>query len=384
MPRMKARRLHLALLACVVSALAVVPAAQSPLDKQLVAKLDAFVTEEFAKDGVGGATVAIVKGNAVAWAKGYGLADIEARTPASADTVYRIGSITKPFTAVMLLQLVERGTVAMTDPVEKYLPEINRVRNRPEGAPPVTLLQLATMTSGLGREPDDLDTFMVGPVDRWDQVMIEALAKTKYDHAPGTRYQYSNIGYAALGGALSRAAKRPFVDYIRDAVLKPLGMTHTDFVPTPTVRAALAKGYDVRDGKPNGEQAAREHDGRGYKVPNGALYTTVGDLAKFVSLWLGEGPETVLKRATISDALSRATSSGAPPVEYGVGFMVYRRDRQVFYGHGGSVAGYRAQMTYHPSSKTGVIVLRNVGGGSFNPGRVANQLLTQAVGDRQD
>ena len=382
MRRMKVRNCRLAILACVVAALTVVPAAQSALDRGVVDKLDALVAAEFGKDSIGGVTVGVVKGNALVWSKGYGLADIEAGTPASADSVYRIGSITKPFTAVMLLQLVARGTVAMTDPVEKYLPEINRVRDRPEGTQPVTLLQLATMMSGLGREPDDLDTFMVGPVDRWDQVMVQALAKTKYDHAPGTRYLYSNIGYAALGGALSRAAKRPFVDYMRDSVLKQLGMTHTDFVPSPTVRASLAKGYDVRNGKPNGEQAAREHDGRGFKVPNGALYTTVGDLAKFVSLWLGEGPETVLKRATISDALSRATSSGPPAGDYGVGFMIYRRGNHVFYGHGGSVAGYRAQMTYHPASKTGVIVLRNVGGGAFNPGSVANQMLTLLVDAR--
>ena len=84
-------------------------------------------------------TVRVVKGNALAWAKGYGLADIEARTPATAETVYRIGSITKPFTAVMLLQLVETGTVRLTDPVEKYLPEINRITDRPKGAPAVTL-----------------------------------------------------------------------------------------------------------------------------------------------------------------------------------------------------------------------------------------------------
>ena len=343
------------------------------------AKIDALVAEEFAKDNIGGTTVGVVKGGALVWSKGYGLSDIEAGRPATADTVYRIGSITKPFTAVMLLQLVERGTVALTDPVAKYLPEIERVRNRPEGAPPPTLLQLATMMSGISREPDDMRKFLVGPVERWEPVMIEALAQAKYDHAPGARYLYSNIGYAALGGALGRAARQPFVDYMRESVIRPLGMTRTDFVPTPAVRAALAKGYDVRNGKPDGEQAAREHDGRGYKVPNGALYTTVGDLAKFVSMWLGEGPETVLKRATIADAFSRAATA-----QYGIGFMVQRRGDRVFYGHGGSVAGYRAQMTYHPPSKTGVIVLRNVGGGSFNPGRVADQVLSMAIGDAQD
>jgi CubicO group peptidase (beta-lactamase class C family) len=240
------------------------------------------------------------------------------------------------------------------------------------------------MTSGIGREPEDMNTFLVGPVERWEQVMIEALARTKYDHEPGTRYLYSNIGYAALGAALGSAATQPFVEYMRASVLKPLGMTRTDFVPTAAIRAALAKGYEVRNGKPDGQQAAREHDGRGYKVPNGALYTTVGDLAKFVSLWLGEGPENVLKRSTISDALSRvASANGTLTTGYGVGFMLQRRGTQVYYGHGGSVAGYRAQMTYHPQSKTGVIVLRNAGGGSFNPAGVAEKALTVLVGEQR-
>ena len=372
MPRMKARIFFLA--ACVAAALAVHLSAQPALDRQLAGKIDALVSEEFAKDGVGGVTVAVVKGNAVAWAKGYGLADIEARTPASANTVYRIGSITKPFTAVMLLQLAERGVVKLSDPVEKYLPEVNRVKGRPEGTAPITLEQLATMRAGIDREPGDLDTFLVGSVDKWEQVLFEALARTKYDHEPGTSFLYSNIGYAILGATLGRAAKKPYIEYVRESVLRPLGMRTTDFIPTAAIQPELAKGYEIRNGKPDGEQAAREHAGRGYKVPNGALYTTVGDLAKFVGLWLGEGPETVLKRATIDDAFTRAAST--PP--YGTGFMV-QKGTHPYFGHGGSVAGYRAQMIYHRPSKTGVLVFRNVGGGPFNGVAVAEKVLTLAV-----
>ena len=355
-------------------------AAQAALPAGLAEKLDALVSAEFAKDGVGAVTVGVVKGGSLAWTKSYGDADIEARTPAKADSVYRIGSITKPFTAVMLLQLVERGTVKLSEPVERYLPEINRIAGRPDGAAPVTFVQLATMTSGIDREPADLDTYLVGPVEQWEQVMLRALERTKYAHEPGTRFLYSNIGYAVLGASLGRVAKQPYVDYVRTSVLKPLGMAQTDFVPTPAIRKVLAKGYEVRNGKPDGAQAAKEHDGRGYKVPNGALYTTVGDLAKFVSMWLQEGPETVLKRETIRDTLSRTGSAtGELTSGYGIGFQVNRRGTNVFYGHGGSVAGYRANMLFHPSSKTGVIVLRNVGGGPFNAVRVAEGVLTLAI-----
>ena len=363
---------------CVATALVALPTAQAPLDKALVDKLDAFVTEEFAKDAVGGATVAIVKGNAVVWAKGYGLADIESRTPATAGTVYRIGSITKPFTAVMLLQLAERGVVQLTDPIEKYLPEISRLSNRQKDAPPVTLEQVATMRSGIDREPDDLATFLVGPVDKWEDVLLAALPKTKYAQEPGKAYLYSNIGYAMLGASLGRAAKKPYVEYVRESVLRPLGMSTTDFVPGGVIQPLLAKGYEIRDGSPDGQQPAREHDGRGYKVPNGALYSTVGDLAKFVGVWLGEGPESVLKRTTIEETFARVP----PKSTYGIGFMVVRTASHTFYGHGGSVAGYRAQVLYHRPSETGAIVLRNVGGRSFNPSRIAERMLTITVGER--
>jgi CubicO group peptidase (beta-lactamase class C family) len=372
---------HFTRLLLAIVAVAVLSAQSMPaLSEALRAKVDALAAAEFAKDGHGGATVAVVKGASVAWVKGYGVADIESRTPASADTIYRIGSITKPFTAVMLLQLAERGTVRLTDPVEKYLPEIARIADRPAGTPPVTLLQVATMTAGIGREPADLDKFLVGPAEQWEQVMLQALERTKYVNEPGTRFFYSNIGYAMLGAALGRAAGRPYIDYMRDQVLAPLGMTHSDFVPSAAIRPALAKGYEVRNGKPDGAQAAREHDGRGYKVPNGALYTTAGDLAKFVSLWLGEGPESVVKRATIKEALSRVSSASAELTSgYGIGFQANRNGTLVTYGHGGSVAGYRAQMTFHPPTKTGVIVLRNVGGGQFSAGSLASRILAALV-----
>lgn len=354
---------------------------QAPaLAPDLLGRLDAMAAAELARDGIGGATVGVVAGGALVWAKGYGLADIEAKTPATADTVYRIGSVTKPFTALMLLQLVEAGRVHLSDPVEQYLPEIDRISGRAPAAPPVTLVQLATMTSGIAREPDDLATFLQGPVSRWEQVMIAALAKTSYAHEPGTRYLYSNIGYAMLGAALGRAAGEPYVDYVRARIFGPLGMAHTDFVPGPAITPVLAKGYEIRDGKPDGAPPAREHEGRGYKVPNGAIYSTAGDLARYVALMLGEGPETVLKRETVKDNLSRVSSaSGDLTSGYGIGFQVQRRGTLVLFGHGGSVAGYRAQVLYEPATKTGVIVLRNAGGGTFNGAGLARSLLEAVV-----
>jgi len=122
------------------------------------------------------------------------------------DTIYRIGSITKQFTAVMLLQSVAQGKVHLSDPVEKFYPEVKEVAGKYTAAPPITLIQLATHHAGLSEEPDEDGRFTTGPVSQWEQTLITALPKLKYEQEPGTRFIYSNIGYAILGAALSRAA----------------------------------------------------------------------------------------------------------------------------------------------------------------------------------
>lgn len=343
-------------------------ARQAPASLQAaLERIDSLAAAEQAKDNVGSVTVGVVHGPHLVWTRSYGLADAEQNVRATKDTVYRIGSITKQFTAVMLLQLVQDGVVRLSDPVERYLPEVNTIGGRLAHAPPITLVQLATMTAGLAREPANLSKYLVGPVEQWEEVLISALRETTYEHEPGTQYLYSNIGYAILGAGLSRAAKTSYTAHVRERVLTPLGMTDTSFEPTPALSARIAKGYEIdRDGRASFDVPHREHQGRGYKVPNGAMYTTVGDLARFLAFELGEGPESVLERSTLQDQHSRVLSAtGNLNSGYGLGFQITRRGEQVFHGHSGSVAGYTAQAWLHLPSKTGVIVLRNAAGGKF-------------------
>jgi CubicO group peptidase (beta-lactamase class C family) len=362
-------------LVCVL-AVGAAPAAFQTSSTAGVEEVEKLAAAEFAEDPRGSLTIGVVSRDRLVWAKSFGEADVEAHVPATPDSVYRIGSITKQFTALMLLQLVERGKVRLSDPVEKYLPEINQISGRQPGWPSVTLIQLATMTSGIAREPEDLATFLVGPVSAWQQTTLAAMKKTSYAHEPGTRYLYSNIGYAILGAALSRAAGRSYTEYIRDEVLVPLGMTRTAFEPVAAIRSALAKGYELRKGALDGTAPQREHDGRGYKVPNGALYTTVGDLAKFVAFELGHGPATVLPREAREDNYSRVLSAtGTLASGYGIGFQATRRGALVAIGHGGSVAGYNASALVDRRSQSGVIVLRNVGGGPVSVGDLALRAL---------
>src|SRR5262245_16326605 len=362
-------------------------ARQAPVSSDLrgaIEQVDALAAAEFAKDNRGGFTIGIVSGPELVWTKSYGYADMEKKTPATKDTVYRIGSITKQFTALMLLQLVEAGKIRLSDPVEKYFPEVNKVEGRFAGAPPITLVQLATHTSGMGREPADLQTYLKGPVSEWEKVMIAALPRTKYDFEPGARFYYSNIGYAVLGAALGRAAGQSYVEYVSQKIFMPLGMANTAFEQNEKIKLQLDKGYGVKGERVDAETPEREHQGRGYKVPNGAMYTTVGDLARFVSFELGHGPASVLKKETLEDNFKRVNSASGDLTEgYGIGFQAERHGSLIAYGHGGSVAGYLAGAFVDRASGVGVIVLRNVGGGPFNISGVAMRALEMVAASRR-
>jgi CubicO group peptidase (beta-lactamase class C family) len=356
----------LSLLASGFSAAAQAPAA--PELRALIERLDRRAAAELAKDNRGSVSVGVVSGANLVWAKSYGLADMEKKIPASRDTIYRIGSITKQFTALMLLQLVQDGKVHLSDPVEKYFPEVNKVQGRFPGAPPITLIQLSTHTSGLGREPDDTATYCKGAVSDWETVLVAALPHAKYDYEPGTRYSYSNIGYAILGAALSRAAGQPYVEYVQQRILKPLGINNSFLEPNDKFRSAISKGYDVDDkGNVDSETPEREHQGRGYKVPNGAMYTTVEDLARFMAFEMGEGPGSVLKKESFDESLQRVTTAtGDLETGYGIGFQLMRFGEVVVQGHAGAVPGYEAWAYFNRSSRTGVIILTNVTGGPFD------------------
>lgn len=348
--------------------------------------VDSLVAAEFAKDSIGSITVGVVSGSRLVWTRSVGFADMETRRPANRSTVYRIGSITKPFTAVMLMQLVAAGRVQLSDPVERYLPEVRQIASRPPEAAPFTFLQLATMTAGLAREPGEAGPFWTGPVSEWETRLLAALPHTSYTSLPGTEYSYSNIGYAILGAALARAAGQPYVAWQRSQVLSPLGMDRTRFEIDPTIESDLALGYQVRsDGTLDDRTAAREaRDGRGYKVPNGAIFTTVDDLARFVVFELGHGPDSVLDKSILDAAFggivatNRVLDSG-----YGLGFMAMRRDGYSFLGHDGGVAGYWAAMYFDRSYQLGVVVFRNVIGGKQDPRRLAVDILSTLAASKR-
>ena len=346
---------------------------------QGIAAVDSLISSEFAKDSIGSITVGIIAGSQLAWTRSVGFADMKTRRLANRNTVYRVGSITKPFTAVMLMQLVAAGRMQLSDPVERFLPEVKQIAARPQGAAPFTFWQLATMTAGLAREPENVDRFSTGPVSGWEAKLLAALPHTSYQSSPGTEYSYSNIGYATLGAALARVAGQPYVEWERSHVFKPLEMNRTRFEVDPTIASDLAVGYEVNDdGTLDDSTAAQQaRDGRGFRVPNGAIFTTVDDLARFVSLELGRAPNSVLARSMLDEAFGGLVATDRLlETGYGLGFMAMSRDGYSYVGHNGSVAGYRASMYYDVPRSLGVVVFRNVGGGKEDSDRLAVNILS--------
>jgi len=344
--------------------------------------IDSLAAAEFAKDSIGSITIGVVAGSDLVWTKSYGFANRATRKLADRNTVYRIGSITKPFTAVMLMQLEQAGKLRLADPVEKFFPEVRQVGGMPSGASPPTLLQLATMTAGLAREPREEGPFWSGPVSKWEETLISALPHTSYAYMPGTRFLYSNIGYAILGATLSRVAGVPYTTWERTHVFEPLGMKRTRFEIDPSIAADVATGYDVnREGTIDSLTAAKEgRDGRGYKVPNGAIFTTVDDMSRFVAFELGHGPASVLPPARLDSSFGGIVASSSDLGSgYGLGFMAMRRQAFTFTGHNGGVAGYVASMYFSRPADVGVVLFRNVTGGKVSPDRLAVDILSRLV-----
>ena len=377
-------RKYLALL-CFL-ALTVAVSTQAPATSGLdaaLAELDARLAGEFAKDGVGGVSVGVVSGGKLIWSKHYGYADAEAKRIATNETAYRIGSITKQFTVLALMQLAEQGKLRLADPLEKYVPEIRAVQGAPPGAAPITLLQVGTMMSGLAREPDCAN-HSVGPLSGWQKKVLDCLPQTRYQFEPGTQYLYSNIGYAALGVAIERAGVKPYVDQVAERIFVPLGMTRSTFEPTAEIRKNLAHGYQRRNDTVSRSGPDAELEGRGYRVPNGAIFSTITDLSKFVAWELGAGPAGLLKQTTQDENYRRVYSSTnngdlAMSSGYGLGFQAARRGDVVMLGHGGSTAGYHASALFHRGTKLGVIVLRNCDSCAVDATPVATYMLERVV-----
>ncbi|MBS1659954.1 MAG: beta-lactamase family protein [Bacteroidetes bacterium] len=250
--------------------------------QQVIDRFNKRIDERHLKDTVGSWSAIVFVGNEVVSLKTFGKADNEKGIDAGGATVYRIGSISKTFTAYLMMLLVQDGIIGLDEPVVKYLPEMKLLGSE------ITFRQLASHTGGLAREPG-LSGAADGPIGDWENKVLNSIPTTDVMFSPGAKFSYSNIGYGILGLALSRAAHKPFMEMMEDSVFKPLHMDSSFYVIPAGWEGRVAVGYHRGAmGKASGEVARKECAGRGYKVPNGVIYTTAGDLARFVMAQYGD------------------------------------------------------------------------------------------------
>jgi CubicO group peptidase (beta-lactamase class C family)/D-alanyl-D-alanine dipeptidase len=313
--------------------------------------LDALVERERQDTGIPGLSVALVDDQSVIWAKGFGHADLAGARPATPETVYRVGSVSKLFTDMAVMQFVEAGKIDLDAPVTKYLPEF-----KPEDrfGKPITLRQLMSHRSGLVREP---------PVGNYFDPKPPSLARTVTSlnglplvYEPGTKTKYSNAAIAAVGLAVEKVDGRPFARAVRERVLAPLGMTASTFEPTPQVKEDLAQAlmwtYHGREfPAPTFELG---------EAPAGCMYSTVTDLARFLSVLFagGKGPGgPVVKEATLREMMTPQFDKADAKERFGLGFMLGELDGHRRVGHGGAIYGFSTELALLPDERLGVVII---------------------------
>ena len=303
-----------------------------------------------------GVSIGIVYDQDLIWSKGYGLANLNGKTPATPATAYRIASISKVFTATALLQLRDAGKLQLDDPVSKWIPELKPAKVD-SSSPVITIRHLLTHTSGIPREVDG--TYWNDMSFPSREQMLVTLNRMGVVMAPEKEWKYSNVALSLAGYVVEAASGEPYAEYVARHILSPLGMSGTRVIPSSDM-PTLATGYGIRiPGKP---RRVEPFLNAAYMVPAANLASTVQDLAKFASLQFRDGAAggaQILKGTTLGEMhrvqwLQPDWKSG-----WGLGWGVSRRDDKVRIGHGGAVPGHRTAISLLPAEKFGVIVLTN-------------------------
>ena len=340
--------------------------AQSPKASALATAIDSIVQSALKEGPVAGISVEVIKGGTVITARGYGSADLENGVPATPQTVYRIGSITKQFTAAAILQLVEQGKIRLDDEITRFLPDY------PVQSHHVLIRHLLNHTSGIKSYTG------LGP--KWQTVMrldlshdsLVGLFKNEtFDFAPGEQWKYDNSGYYLLGMIVEMASGQTYPDYLREHVFKAAGLESTYYCDAAPIIKHRAQGYEV-----HGHQFANAAFlSMTQPYAAGSLCSTVGDLVKWQQAL--EGGEVVGRESyrlmTTPDTLNNGTR-----LEYGFGLGVGDLGGHRVIEHGGGINGFLTHLARYPADSLTVVVLSNTEAG--NPEAVAKQIARRVLG----
>lgn len=324
--------------------------------------LTAWIDAQMAYRGQPGLSIAVVHDQEVVWARGFGFADVAQETTATPQTIYRIASISKLFTATAILQLRDAGHLQLDDPIAHHLPWF-KVQSDYADAPPITIRHLLTHTSGLPREAD-FPYWSDSNFPTSDQ-MRAALPNQQAALPTATAWKYSNLAVALAGEIVDARSGQGWADYVTTHILHPLDMASTFAHTIDAEHPNLAVGYSRR--LPNEtRQVSPFTDCQGI-APAANMATTVMDLARFAMLQFRDGPSDgaqILRGATLREMQRVHWLEPDWTGGWGLGFRITRKKDKTLIGHGGAVMGYRTGVTICPADKVAIIVLTNADDGN--------------------
>ena len=336
---------------------------------RLTAGVDKIASQAMVETKTPGVSIGISHGGKTLLVKGYGNADVENNVPATAESVYRIGSITKQFTAAAIVQLVERGEVSLDAEVTEYLPDY------PAGDRKITVRHLLHHTSGIKSYTSIPEFRKIMRNDLSHEEMLEVFQEKPFDFAPGEKYLYCNSGYYLLGLIIEQVSGQSYEDYLVEHVYEPAGLKHTYYDRTGRIIRHRAQGYDLS----GGELANTRYLSMALPYAAGSLASTVVDLLAWQQA-LNDGK--VVSRESLEQMTTAGTLNDGNEIDYGFGLALGQRSGQPMISHGGGINGFRSHLAYYPEIDLTVAVLTNLSVG--RPNAIEKQIAELFLGTEEE
>ena len=327
-------------------AMACVITVQAQLAQETKDAIDKLANETLTKTGVPSASIAVVKDGQVVYAKAYGDARLEPRTPATPEMRYSIGSISKQFTATAILLLQEQGKLSLDDKVSKFIPDLTRANE-------VTIRQLLSHTSGYQDywPQDYVMPMMLEPVKA--QKILDLWARKPLDFEPGTKWQYSNTNYVIAGLIVEKASGMPLLKFLGEKVFTPLEMKSVANIDEAKLGDTDAVGY-LRYGL--GPLRVAPKEGPGWLFAAGELAMPAQDLARWdISLM----DQKLLKPSSYQQMETEVQLKNGLGTRYGLGVSLAMEAGHRAVSHGGEVSGFTAENVVFPDDRVAVVALSN-------------------------
>lgn len=329
------------------------PAAE---DARQAARVDAYVEERMKALNIPGLSLVVLRDGQIVLAKGYGKTNLELDTPASEKTAYALYSITKTFTAVATMMLVEEGRVSLADPVSKHLPDL------PAAWRDVTLRHILTHTSGLPNWRDNASKLRDMESDYARAEVLNLVKGLPLAFTPGERWEYVETGFFLLGMLIEKVSGKTYEQFLRERIFQPLGMSDTRLDSRDEIIPNRADGYTWRDG---GYRKAVWYSPT-LTYSTAGLVSTVLDLAKWDAALYAD---RILKRPTREEMWTPVKLNDGTAYPYGLGWELRQVNGHREVHHGGTLSGFRAELTRFVDDQLTVIVLTNCG--SAKPAEIA-------------